>query len=99
MSVEIREVTTPADIKQFVQLQFDLYKGNKYWVPPMIADERKSLDPQQNPAFAFCDATFWLAYRDGKCVGRIGAIVNRSYNEKVGEKLGRINRMEFVDDA
>jgi len=99
MSVEIREVTTPADIKQFVQLQFDLYKGNKYWVPPMIADERKSLDPQQNPAFAFCDAKFWLAYRNGKCAGRIGAIINRLYNEKTGEKMGRINRMEFVDDA
>ena len=99
MSVDIREVTTPADAKQFVQVQFDIYQGNPYWVPPMIADERKSLDPQQNPAWEFCDAKFWLAYKDGKCVGRIGAIINKPYNEKVGDKLGRINRLEFFDDA
>ncbi len=96
--MEIREVKTKADIKQFVRLQFDLYKGNKYWVPPMITDERKALDPEKNPAYEFCEAKFFLAYKDGKCAGRIGAIVNRLYNEKVGKKLGRINRMEFIDD-
>ncbi len=99
MSVEIREVVTSSDIRQFVKLPFELYRGNPYWVPPMIADERKSLDPHTNPAYDFCDAKFFLAFRDGKCVGRIGAIIHHPYNEKVGEKLGRINRPEFIDDA
>ncbi len=98
MSIEIREVLTKADQKQFVQVQFDIYKGNKYWVPPIKADEVKALTPEGNPAFDFCKAKFWLAFKSGKCVGRIGAIINEKYIEKTGEKYGRFSRLEFIDD-
>jgi len=97
MPVTIKEVTTKSDIKQFVNLQFELYKDNKNWVPPVKEAEIKSLLPE-NPAFDFCDVKFFLAYKADKCVGRIGAIINKSYNEKVGQKFGRINRIEFIDD-
>ncbi len=97
MSVIIKEVFNKRDIKQFVNFQFELYKDNKYWVPPIKDSEFKSLLPA-NPAFDFCDARFFLAYKNDKCVGRIGAIINKSYNEKVGKKFGRINRIEFIDD-
>jgi hypothetical protein len=97
MTVTIKEVQTKRDIKQFVNYQFEIYKGSEYWVPPVKADEIKSLMPS-NPAFDFCDARFFLAFRDGKCVGRAGAIINKSYNEKIGKKFGRINRIEFIDD-
>ncbi len=97
--LEIREVKTKKDIKDFVNFQFDLYKNHPYWVPPIKSDEVKAIDPKANPAFDFCDAKFWTAWKDGKCVGRIGAIVNHSYNEKIGKKMGRFSRMEFVDDT
>lgn len=97
MQVTIREVSSKHDIKQFVNIQFELYKNNKYWVPPVKAAEIKSLMPD-NPALDFCDAHFFLAVKNGKCVGRIGAIINKSYNEKTGQKFGRINRIEFIDD-
>ncbi len=96
--VEIKEVVTSKDIKQFVDFQFELYKDHPYWVPPLKADEKKALSPKTNPAFEFCDAKFWTAWKDGKCVGRIGAIVNHTYNDKIGKKKGRFSRMEFVDD-
>ncbi len=99
MSVEIKEVKTKADAKQFVNVQFDIYKGSKFWAPPLKAGEMKSLFPETNPAFDFCKAKFWLAYKDGKCVGRIGAIINEAYNTKIGEKMARFSRLEFVDDA
>jgi GNAT superfamily N-acetyltransferase len=98
MSLEIREVKSKQDVKAFVAFQFDLYRGHKYWVPPLKKDEVKALDPKSNPAYSFCDVKFWLAYKGSKCVGRIGAIINRTYNEKVGKKYGRINRIEFIDD-
>jgi len=96
--VEIKEVITSKDIKQFVDFQFELYKGHPYWVPPLKADEKKALSAKTNPAFEFCDAKFWTAWKDGKCVGRIGAIVNHTYNDKIGKKKGRFSRMEFIDD-
>ena len=98
MSVEIKEVKTKKDIKTFVNLPFEIYKGNEYWVPPIKKDEIKSLSPEENPAFEFCDARFFLAYKNGKCLGRLGAIINKAYNEKVGKKFGRLNRLEFYND-
>jgi len=96
--VEIKIVKTKNEFLSFVKLPFEIYKDNKFWVPYIINDELKSLNKQTNPAFEDCEAEFWLAYKDNKIVGRIGAIINHNYNEKVGEKIGRFTRLEFFDD-
>ena len=98
MSVEIKEVNSSADQKAFVKFPFALYNGNKYWVPSIIKDDINALNPKENPAMEYCDSLFWLAHKEGKIVGRIGAIINHKYNEKVGKKLGRFSRLEFIDD-
>jgi len=99
MSFSIQEVKTSKQKKEFVELPFRIYKNNRFWVPPIKADELKFMDQEHNPAMEFCDTKFWLAYRDDKVVGRMSAIINYKYNEKVGEKLGRFSRLEFFDDA
>lgn len=99
MSVQIKEVVTKSDMKKFVNLQFEIYKGNKFWAPPMKSDELHYLDPKANPAFKFSDAKFYIAIKDEKVVGRIGAIVNHRYNEKSGKKYVRFTKPEFTDDA
>jgi len=98
MGIEIKEVRTGSDRKQFAKLPFRLYKNSPNWVPPIIADEVKSIDPAHNPAYAFGKACFWLAFKEGECVGRIGAIINEKYNEKMQVSIGRISRTEFIDD-
>lgn len=98
MSVTLKLVESPADYKAFVQFQFDLYKDNKFWVPQLKSDEVKAVQNASNPAFGFCEAAFWIAYKDGKAAGRIGAIINHLYIEKSGEKVGRFTRTEFIDD-
>jgi GNAT superfamily N-acetyltransferase len=98
MAIEVKEVTNTKESKDFVNVQFDIYKNNKYWVPPLKKDEAKALQPEFNPAFRFCDAKFWVAYRNGQRVGRIGGIINKRYNEKTNSKIGRFTRTEFVDD-
>jgi hypothetical protein len=98
MSVQIVEVNTYKQILEFVDFQFKLYKKNKFWVPPMKFDEINALIPEKNPAFKFCKAKFFLAYKNGKIAGRVGAIINEKYNEKTGEKYVRFSRIEFIDD-
>lgn len=98
MAITIVPAKTKAELKAFVDFPFALYKGNTYWVPPIKADEIKSLMPETNPAFDFCDAAFWLAKKDGKVAGRVGAIINKLSNEKTGEQMARITRLEFIDD-
>ncbi|MCB9065364.1 MAG: GNAT family N-acetyltransferase [Chitinophagales bacterium] len=98
MSVTIQPCNTVSDLKKFVQLPYDLYSNNSYWVPPIKKDELKALQPSTNPAMKECTSQFWLAVKDGKVVGRAGAIVNPAYNEKMGQQMCRLSRMEFVDD-
>ncbi len=98
MNIEIKEVNTPKTFKDFINVQFSIYKGNNFWVPPIKKDEIKALKSEFNPAFRFCKAKFWVAYKNSQCVGRIGAIINNKYNEKTGEKTGRFSRSEFIDD-
>jgi len=98
MAVEIKEVSGLGDVKRFVNFQYDLYKNENMWVPPLKMDEMKSLLPDKNPAFAFCDTKFWLAYKNGKIVGRIGAIINQREIEKLGQQIARFTRFEFIND-
>ena len=95
---EIKEVKTGRDLKEFVNFPFDLYKPHKLWVPPLKSDELKQLNPTTNPGFKDVDAAFWTAWKDGTCVGRIGALINHVYNKKNNIQAGRFTRIEFIDD-
>jgi len=75
MAVEIRQITEKADLRKFVKFNLKLYKGNPYHVPGLIEDELLTLDPARNPAFKFCEAAYFLAYRDGRIVGRIAGVI------------------------
>ena len=96
--VEIREISEEKDLKKFIKFQDALYKGQKNYVPEFKKDELDMLRPETNYAFEYCDAKFFLAYRDGKIVGRAGAIINRMANERWNQKQIRITRMDFIDD-
>jgi len=74
--ITLKEVITKKDLKAFVKFPFKLYKGSKYWVPPIISQEIKTFNKKENPVFKDADARLFLAYRDNEIVGRIAAIVN-----------------------
>ncbi|MDE6328718.1 MAG: hypothetical protein K2L91_09345, partial [Duncaniella sp.] len=87
------------ELTEYVKFGIDLYKGNDYFVPPLIFDDVATLDPSKNPAFEFCEAQAFMAYRDGKPVGRITAIINRLLNEKTGRKEARFGFVDYIDDS
>ncbi len=96
--VEIRHVTAKNDFKKFLNFPDQLYRGAKNFVPELKSDEFSMYFPETNFAFEYCDAKFFLAYRDGKIAGRIGAIVNKRANELWNQKQIRITRVDFIDD-
>ena len=80
--LEIKEIQpTEDELRKFTQFQIDLYKGNPYYVPPLISDDVATLNPKKNPAFDFCEAKYFMAYRDGKPVGRVAGIINKQVFE------------------
>ena len=97
--IEIREIKpVKAELTRYTQFQIDLYEGNSYFVPPLIGDDVDTLTPSKNPAFDFCKAKSWMAYRDGKPVGRITGIINNQVNERSGKRDVRFGFTDFIDD-
>ena len=97
--LEIKEIQpTKKNLKAFTKFQIDLYDGNPWYVPPLISDDVQTLSPSLNPAHDFCDQVLYMAYRDGKVVGRIAGIINRQVNEKERERAARFGFIDFVDD-
>lgn len=98
MSVEIREVRTIRDLKKFVRYPLTLYKDNPYYVPSLYADEMNTLRVDKNPAFADAKARYWLAYQNGRIVGRVAAIHVPKHEHKWGDKYLRFGWLDFIDD-
>jgi hypothetical protein len=99
MQIQIKEVHSRRELKQFVLFQYSLYRDNMYWVPPLLNDEIKSLRSDKNPAFEFCEAAYWLALNNGKIVGRIAGIINKKYNEKWKTRAARFGWFDGIDDS
>ncbi|MBP1593177.1 MAG: hypothetical protein H6Q12_195 [Bacteroidetes bacterium] len=98
MKITIKEVTTKRELKQFVKFPNKLYLGNKFYVPPLIYSELKTLSKKDNPSFEFCEAKYWLAYINNKIVGRVAGVINYNYNKKVGENFVRFGWLDFIED-
>lgn len=96
--VEIKEVKTKKDIKTFVMFPHSLYKGNEHYVPFLNIDEINKFDKDKNESYDDCIVKCFLAYKDGKVVGRIAGIIQKLYNQKVNEKRIRFSRFDCIND-
>lgn len=98
MSVVIREVSSKNDLKKFIWFGINLYKDCEFAAPPLMMDDMLNLSKGKNPALDFCDAAYFLAYKNDKIVGRIAAIINPVANETWNQKSGRFGWIDFIDD-
>jgi len=96
--VTVKEVRTKAEQKAFLEFPLDMYRNNPYFVPPLYGDEKKIFSGNYvyNDT---CETGYWLAYRDGRVVGRISAILQKASNEKHNEKRVRFTRFDAIDDS
>ena len=98
MAIQTRKVSTRKDLKTFVRFGNRMYKDNPYYVPCMPFDDMNTLDKEKNGAFDFCEAEYWLAYKDEVLVGRVAAIINHKANESWKVKQVRFGWIDFIDD-
>jgi GNAT superfamily N-acetyltransferase len=99
MSVIVREVTSKKELKQFIWFGINLYKDCEFAAPPLLMDDLLNLSKGKNPALDFCDASYFVALKDDKIVGRIAAIINPAANETWKEQHARFGWVDFIDDA
>lgn len=97
-SLTIREVNNNRLYKQFVKLPWQVHKGNKNWLPPLISDEKKFFNPQTNRLFSHGPTIMFLAYDGNKPVGRVMGIISNTYNELHNEKTARFGFLECYNN-
>ena len=98
MAVIIKKVSTKKDLKTFIRFNYELYKNNPYSVPDLLDDMMNTFNRKKNAAFEFCEADYFLAYKDNKLVGRVAAIINHRANETWKKNEVRFGWIDFVDD-
>ncbi len=97
-SITISKVESKKDLDRFIQFHYDLYRGNEYDAPNLYSDDFATLSRDKNAAFDFCEAEYFLAWKDGKVAGRVAAIINNSANGKWQQKRVRFGWIDFIDD-
>ena len=97
-NIEIREVLTKKQLREFMDYPNKLYKDVPQFIPSFYGDDLADWDKEKNPAFEYCEARCFLAYCDGEIVGRIGAILSHKANEKWNTKRMRFSQVDFIDD-
>lgn len=98
MSLEIREVRTKKEISTFVRFPLSLYKNHPYYVPALVFDDMATFNSKKNPAYDFCESIRFLAYKDGKIVGRVAGLINHNANEGWKVKDVRFGWFDAIDD-
>lgn len=98
MEISLKEITTKRELRSFIRFPHSLPRENNAWVPPLDMDEMNTLHWEINPAFEHCQARYFLAYQNGKAVGRVAIIYNPLHQETWGQNYLRFGWIDFVDD-
>ncbi len=95
---EVRPVRTSRDRRKFLDLPYHLYRGDAHWIAPLRMAQKDVLNTKRHPFYKTSDAEMFIAWRDGRVVGRIMAILNRAHNEFQNERAGFFGFFEAEND-
>jgi len=98
MPVTIKTVESAKELREFVKFPLHLYKDCPYYVPNLYLDELTALNPEKNPMGKYSKSRKFLAYKDGKIVGRVMAIINEIANRDWNHAEVRFGWIDFIDD-
>lgn len=96
--IDFKVVKSKTDLKEFLKFAWKIYKGDAYWVPPLMMDKLNLLNKEKNPFFKHAEIEMYIAYRNGESVGRIAAIKNHLHNEVHKDNVGFFGFFESIND-
>lgn len=98
MPVVVKKVSSRREMRTFISFAYNLYKNHPCYVPNLLSDDAATLDRKKNHAFEFCEADYFLAYKDGKVAGRVASIINHKANEAWNVRQVRFGWIDFIED-
>ncbi len=96
--IKVKQVLNSSDLELFIKFPMELYKGNPYYVPPLINEEKSILMKEENPALQYSEAAQFLAYKGENIVGRIAVMINHKEEKELGIRKVRFGWLDFIDD-
>jgi hypothetical protein len=96
--ITVKKVSSKSELNQFIKFPWKIYKDDKYWVPPLLMEQKTLLDKEKNPFFKAAEADYFLAYRNGEIVGRIAAIKNDQHLKYHNDNSGQFGFFECIND-
>ena len=96
--ITIKKVSTTSELNQFIKFPWKIYKNDKYWVPPLLMEQKNLLNKQKNPFFKAADAEYFLAFRGDEIVGRIAAVKNELHLKYHNDASGQFGFFECIND-
>lgn len=96
--MDIIEVSTPAELQEFINLPYRLYRDDPVWVAPLRSEQQSQFVPAKNPMLNHCTYTLFLALESGRCVGRISAFLDRLALEHWKQPIGLFGSFECIND-
>jgi hypothetical protein len=97
-TITIRQVTTPAEQKVFVEFPWTLYKDDPNWVPPLLSSRQKLMDKAKNPGWEYLTGDYFIAWRGAEPVGTVAAYINPRHNDTWNEQIGWFGAFECIHD-
>ena len=97
-SIDVRPVSTPRERRTFLSFPWRIYRDDPLWVPPLLPDRAKAIDPRRGPFFKRGEAEFFIAWRDGEPLGTICAAEDAFANENRNRRECMIGFLEYVED-
>ena len=97
-NIVIKKVESQSDLNTFIKCQWNFYKNDPYWVPPLLMERKTLLNKKKNPFFNNAEADFFIAESNGEIVGRIAAIKNEIHLKHHNDNSGFFGFFECVND-
>jgi hypothetical protein len=98
-NVEIREHRMGLDLEDFIRVQYDIFRNDPAYIPPLEMELRDRLTPGKNPLFEHAEGTLFTAWRGGKLVGRCSAQIDREHLRVHQDETGFFGFLDTIDDA
>jgi len=96
--IKIREVKSEGEKRVFLTFPWLIYKNDPLWVPPVLSERARVIDPQHGQFFKRGEADFFIAWRNGKPVGTICAAEDPPTNQNRGTKECVFGFFEYIQD-
>ena len=96
--IRIEPVDGRRKLEAFIRLPNNLYRDCPNYVAPLLMERRDSLRFDKNAYFQHAEAQYWLAWREGRPVGRISAQIDRLYLDKYQNATGHFGMLDAEDD-